>query len=93
MSLLSWVVIFGGPYFRDLLTPLKFYHYFWGGLLLSELYGSIYFSSDSKQHFHNYNITQPFEMTPGFKPFTVLPFLSANVVTCKPMYCNEALIR
>jgi len=35
----------GGRYFRDLLTPVKFYRYFWrvatfGGSLLSELYGS-----------------------------------------------------
>ena len=41
----------------EILSLLLKGHYFWGGLLLSELYGSIYSASDSKQHCYNYNIT------------------------------------
>ena len=63
MSLLLWVIIFWGsllsgfPNTFEIISLLLKGRYFWGGLLLSELYGSIYFASDSKRHCYNYNIT------------------------------------
>lgn len=63
MSLLLWVIIFWGsllsgfPNTFEIISLLLKGRYFWGGLLLSELYGSIYFAFDSKRHCYNYNIT------------------------------------
>lgn len=51
------VPTFGFPNTFEIISLLLKGRYFWGGLLLSELYGSIYFASDSKQHCYNYNIT------------------------------------